>query len=65
MKNCMVIYLSLLLFIISCSANNPVKGEEAHYDLSYEWLFSTTDNISNKDTDIDDSKWDKLHIQYL
>jgi len=61
----MVIYLSLLLFIISCSANNPVKGEEAHYDLSYEWLFSTTDNISNKDTDIDDSKWDKLHIQYL
>jgi len=65
MKNWMVIYLSLLLFIISCSANNPAKGEEAHYDLSYEWLFSTTDNISNKDTDIDDSKWDKLHIQYL
>jgi hypothetical protein len=53
------------MFIISCSATNPVKEEEANYDLSYEWLFSTTDNISNKDIDIDDSKWDKLHIQYL
>lgn len=64
MKNDIILCLCLCL-IISCSATNPVKGEGANYDLSYEWLFSTTDNISNKDIDIDDSKWDKLHIQYL